>query len=195
MELFDGNKIITVKEVEIPKVFYNSETKKPFNECALCGKDLLHTDEFYFVEKAYEKKLTGNKHELIFEYAMCSECQVGMSEELSKESMQNIAMYFRLYTEDHKIPETDEEIKQNYTNCLVRNKNVKEFREYQRAGIFMNDKMLILNHFPFAFGSYAIDEIQELISEKTRNFLNGLKDKIIPPEVRDKVPDDRLIFV
>lgn len=195
MELFDGNSIITVKELDIPKVFFNSETKKPFNECVLCGKNLLQADELYFVEKAYEKKLQNSKHELIFEYAMCSECQSETSEGLSKESLQNIAMYFRLYTEDRKIPESDAEIKESYTKCLVRNKNVKEFREYQRAGIFINDKMLIFNNFPFAFGSYAIDEIQELISEKTRDFLNGLKDKIIPPEVRDKIPDDRLIFV
>ena len=195
MEIFDGKKFINAKEIEIPKEFYHSTTRKPFQKCSLCNKELQTSNEFYFVEKAFEKKLQSSKHEVIFEYAMCSQCQASMSGELSKKSLQNIGMYFKLYTENRKLPETEKEIKDSYSTCLVRNEKADSFKEYQFAGIFINDKMVILNHFPFALGSFAIDEVQELISEKTRNFLNGLKDRIIPPEVRDKVPDDRLIFV
>ena len=44
-------------------------------------------------------------------------------------------------------------------------------------------------------GEKAINEMQDLISKKTKDFLDGFKDKIIPPEIRDKVPDDFLILM
>jgi len=194
MERFDGKKIIKIKEVEIPLDFYNSKTEKPFEECSLCKKNIV-SDEFYFIEKAYEKSLQTGRHELIFEYTMCLECRENLSLELSKESMQNLEMYFKLYTENRENPKTDEEIKQNLSICFVRKKDITEFKEYQKGGFFVDGKMLIMNNSPIAMGSYAMEEIQELISEKTRNFLDGIKDKIMPPEVRNKIPKDKFVFV
>jgi len=194
MKLFNGKEFITVKEIEIPQDFLNSKTEKPFEKCSLCNKNIV-SEEMYFIEKNYKKSLQTAKHELIFEYAMCFECRQNLASELSKESVQNLQMYFDLYTQNSKEPETDQEVKQKLSTCFVRKKNITEFNEYQKGAIFANNKMLLMNNSPIAMSSYAIEEIQELISEKTRDFLDGIKDKIMPPEIGNKIPDNRLIFV
>jgi hypothetical protein len=66
--------------------------------------------------------------------------------------------------------------------------------EYQIAGQFWQNSMIVFDSFPFALGETAVNEIQELLSDKTRGFSDKFKDLILPPDVRDKIPDDRLVF-
>ena len=165
----------------------------------MCGKELLTDYEPYIIEKAFKKNDITKETELVFEYALCSECQQNMASELSKESLNNIKMYYELYVnfEERQQQFKDKEnfkLSEWINKWLITGKPLSEYKEFQYGGMFLRNQMM-LGNLPFAVGEKAINDMQELISEKTRNFLDGFKDKIIPPEVRDKVPDDFLILM
>ena len=75
---------------------------------------------------------------------------------------------------------------------MIENTNVNEMNEYQIAGQFYKKKMIVFDAFPFAVGETAINEIQEMLSEKTRDFSDKFKDLILPPDVREKIPNKRI---
>lgn len=188
-----------VPTIDIPDEFYSSKSNKPIEGCIMCGKELLTDYEPYIIEKAFKKNDITKETELVFEYALCSECQQNMASELSKESLNNIKMYYELYVnfEERQQQFKDKEnfkLSEWINKCLITGKPLSEYKEFQYGGMFLRNQMM-LGNLPFAVGEKAINDMQELISEKTRNFLDGFKDKIIPPEVRDKVPDDFLILM
>ncbi len=185
--------------IDIPEEFYSSKSKQPIKECALCGKALLTDFEPYIIEKAFKKNEVTKKTELIFEYAMCSECQQSTASELSKESLDNLRMYYELYVnfEERQAQLQDIEnfeLSEWINKCIITGKPLSEYKEFQYGGLFLRNQ-LMLGNLPFAVGEKAINEMQELISKKTRDYLDGFKDKIIPPGVSDKIPDDFLILM
>jgi predicted nucleic acid-binding Zn ribbon protein len=185
--------------LHIPSIFYSSGDKKPIKHCSICGKLLLTANEPYIIEKAFKRNSVSKESELIFEYAMCNTCQQKTSNELSKESLANIKMYFDLYVDFEKRQQelgnpTSFKSSDCLKNCIITNKSIEEYTEYQIGGFFYREQIL-LDYLPFAIGGKAIDELQEVISKKTRDFLNGFKDRILPVDIRDKVPDDFLILI
>jgi hypothetical protein len=185
--------------IDIPEIFYSSMDKKPMAKCAVCGSPLLTGKDFYLIEKAFKKNIITQKDELIFEYAMCGPCQHNTSKELSKESLSNIKMYFDLYVDFQKRQEEfyksgNFKLSDYLNECIITKKPVHEFDEYQLGGYFFGNQ-LMLDNLPFAIGGKAIEELQEVISKKTRDFLDGFKDRILPVDIRDKVPDDFLILI
>jgi len=188
-----------IPTTEIPDEFYSSKNNKPIESCVMCGKELLTDHEPYIIEKAFKNNEITKETELIFEYALCSQCQQNTASELSKESLNNIKMYYELYVnfEERQAELEDIEdfkLSEWINKCIITGKPLSKYKEFQYGGMFLRNQML-LGNLPFAVGEKAINEMQELISEKTRDFLDGFKDKIIPPEVRDKVPDDFLILM
>lgn len=185
--------------IEIPEEFNSSKNNKPITNCVLCDKDVLNDEEPYIIEKAFKNNDITKETELVFEYALCGQCQQNTASELSKESLKSIKMYYDLYVnfEERQSQLTDTEnfkLSEWINKCIITGKPLSESKEFQYGAMFLKDKMLLVN-IPFAIGEKAINEMQELISEKTRNFLDGFKDKIIPPEIRDRVPDDFLVLM
>jgi hypothetical protein len=185
--------------IEIPKIFYSAEDKKPIKKCAICGKILLFANEPYLIEKAFKRNNKTNVDDLIFEYALCYTCQQNTSSELSEESLANIKMYFNLYVDFQKRQEQlgnpeNFRLADCLKNCIITKKPVVQYDEYQIGGYFFRDRLLLEN-LPFAIGGKAIEELQDVLSEKTRDFLDGFKDRILPVDIRDKVPDDFLILI
>jgi hypothetical protein len=185
--------------ISMPDEFFSSKTNKPIGHCIMCGKNLLVDNSPYLIEKAFQKNIGNKKFELVFEYALCSVCQQNTTSELSEESMKRIKMYYELYVDFDKrqkeLSNTDNyKLSDSISNCIITQKPIQEYNSYQIGGLCFRDR-LILGNLPFAIGEKAIDEIQELISKKTRDFLDGFKEKVIPPEVLDKVPDDFLILI
>ena len=188
-----------VPSIPLPEEFFSSKNNKPIAYCVMCGRSLLNDNSPYLVEKAFQRNLSTNKFETVFEYALCSACQSKAASELSAESMKRIKMYYELYVDFNKRQEEfDKARNKNFSmlisNCIVTKKPVEEYNSYQIGGMCFRDKLLTGN-LPFAVGEKAIDEIQELISKKTRDFLDHFKETIIPPGVTDKVPDDFLILI
>lgn len=185
--------------IEIPGEFYSSKSEKLIEECVLCGKNILVDSEPYIIEKAFRNNEITKETELIFEYALCAECQQITSSELSKDSLNNIKMYYDLYVDFEKRQTGLKDIKSFQlkdwiSNCIITGAPLVESKEFQIGGLFLQNQLL-LGNLPFAVGEKAINELQELISKKTRDFLDGFKEKIIPPGVSDKVPDDFLILM
>lgn len=188
-----------IPTVDIPKEFYSSKSKQPIEKCVMCEKEVLTDHEPYIIEKAFKNNEITKETELIFEYALCTDCQQNTTSELSKESLNNIKMYYDLYVNfeerQAKLQDIDNFKLEDWINkCIVTGKPLSEYKEFQYGGLFLRNQLLLAN-IPFAVGEKAINEMQELISKKTRDYLDGFKDKIIPPEVRDKIPDDFLILM
>lgn len=79
--------------------------------------------------------------------------------------------------------------------CMVKGVSVLEMNEYQVGGQFKKDKMMVNDTFPYALGEAAITEIQALLSEKTKGFTNKFKELVMPPDVKNNVPENRFIFL
>jgi hypothetical protein len=191
--------MLNIPTIEIPDEFYSSKTNKPIEECVLCGKKVLRDDEPYIIEKAFKNNEITKETELIFEYALCAECQQNTASELSEESLKSIKMYYDLYVDFEKrqaeLKDTkDFKLSDWISHCIITGKPLKEYKEFQYGAMFFRDR-LFLGNLPFAVGEKAMEEMQEILSKKTRDFLDGFKETIIPPGIRDKVPDDFLILM
>ena len=189
-------------EIDIPREFYSEKTGNKFTNCSICKTNLFENEIEYTIEKAYKNDKYSGKKELIFEYAICDDCQQTISSELSKKSIENIQMYVLLYLEvygeieDFENPEDLKNFLQKKLNrCFVYDIHFSELAEYQRIAYFIEDNMILANASPILFGDKAIFEIQELLSQKTREQLEGFKDIILPPEFRETVPDGSLVFI
>lgn len=60
--------------IDIPPVYYPFDSNEPFKECLVCGTDLTLGTRDYFVEKAIKNHVEFKVKDVVFEYAMCSEC-------------------------------------------------------------------------------------------------------------------------
>lgn len=180
---------------KIPKIFYSEETEGLHKTCIMCDDLILKYEHGYIIEKAFKRNEKSNKFDVIFEYALCTECQQSLSKEMSHKSMRNIQQYFLKYKSNISgLNSSESDISKRLSNCMITNIDVNKMDEYQIAGQFYKNSMIVFDAFPFAVGEIAINEIQEMLSEKTRGFSDKFKDLILPSNVRDKIPDDRLVF-
>lgn len=187
--------------IDIPELFYSEKTTEPFSECSLCGK-ILAAEDTYIIEKSFKRNKSTKQHELIYEYALCSNCQENMRTELSQESLKNIEMYYKLYVDFEKryadIMEsravTDLNVDDWVSRCLITNKELAQEDEYT-IGAQIHNGLLVFGAMPFALGKKAIYEMQEILSKTTKDILDGFQNEIFPPETREKLPDGRLILL
>ncbi len=184
--------------IEIPEKFYSEKTGGLFSECSLCENPLAEGDS-YVIEKSYKRVKKNAKPELIFEYALCHRCQENLKSELSEKSIQNINMYYKLYVDFEKRTEkimsnSNKSVDIWISNCIITGTPIEEEEEFTIGGLFYNHK-LVLDAMPFALSSKAIYEMQEILSKKTKEFLDGFQNEIFPPEIREKLPDGRLILL
>ena len=184
--------------VEIPKEFYSEKTNAPFEKCSMCNKTFGST-EIYVVEKSFKRAKPYAEAELVFEYALCGECQARSRSELSEKSLKNIEMYFQLYVDfekrtDELSKDENKDINKWVSNCIITGNSIDEQKEFTIAGMLYHDR-LFFNSLPFALGEKAIYEMQELLSKKTKDILDGFQNEIFPPEIREKLPDGRLILL
>jgi hypothetical protein len=182
-------------KIKIPKIFHLEETDKIHDKCILCEDNLLKYEYGYLVEKAFKRnKETGN-FETVFEYAICTECQKKIAEEISQESLLNIQRYLMNHiSKNYHSASFISDYKNRLKTCMVTAENISEMNEYQIGGQFLKELMIVNESFPFTIGEKSIYEIQELLSEKTKGFMNKFKDLILPPHVKNNIPDNRFIF-
>jgi len=174
--------------IEINKIFYSEKLGSMHNKCVFCEENVLEYEHGYVIEKAFKYNEISEKYETVFEYVLCTECMHRLSSEMSEKSKKNIEVYFNENRKNIVHPND------RFEKCMITNDNVKSLKEYQIAGLFYKTKMLISKDFPYAIGLNAINEVQELISEKTRNFSEKFKDLILPPHVKDNIPKDRIVI-
>lgn len=179
---------------EIPTIFYDTVEERPIEECKICGKALLTSDEPYVIEKAFKQK------EVLFEYAMCMDCANNMRQDMSKDSMQRIEQFMlqngRFQDRFNDLRYEDFDTDKWLNNCIITNQDRDEQEEYQIQGIFMGDQM-VSNQFPYMISGEAMEQMQELLSPETRGEIDRFKDEFfdLPPELADLFKDPKYILV
>lgn len=171
----------------IPGIFHSDKSNQPFTECKVCQKDIIRSGEPYIIEKAYGQDLTKGRREMVFELAYCMDCVHQINESLSQESRDKIQAYFK---ENTDIDKRDQELKKYelfetdiwLQNCIVKNKSMDEVDEFQIYALCIGNDILF-HQAPYMVCGEAIDEVMELLSNKSLDILNDLMSDIIdlPP--------------
>lgn len=169
--------------IDIPVIFHSDEQKKPFCKCKLCDKELLDSNSEYIVEKAFSKNIYTGNTTVVFEYAFCKDCIQNFNTQISEESMKNLLKFFETHANlvarnqyfiENNITSADEWLQK----CIINNTDISELEEYQISGLFVGDK-LVLNHTPYMISGQALEAISSVLSEKTKESMNDLWDKLI----------------
>ena len=186
---------------EIPKAFYSEATGKPFEQCSVCGKNLLKPGNWYMVEKAVKRYPKFNHQDVIFEYAICMECGVQMQEKLSKESKQRIQAYFNERVDFQKRAEAlyaanDFGLDSWAGRCIATGKPLVELTEHQMVATFNGNRMAYTQQ-PMMISAQAADEIVQLLSNHSLDIMNGFKDDItgMPPDLRELFKETNFMVV
>ncbi len=180
---------------KIPIEFYSDSDKEPFCKCTFCSTDLKEGTTSYMIEKSI-KKGANNIKNTVFEYAICMSCNLKKMQAMSEESVQNI----KAYMEQNFVLETWESNlsskREYFSHCVVTGKSIEELEEYNIVGQFVGDKM-IAGQFPILISPSIGEEIQELLSQKTKDefddFMSTITD--VPPELKELFKVKRPVLV
>ena len=178
----------TLKFIDIPEIFLNSD-KENFSNCLVCNKYLLEENTIYFIEKAIRNYPEQNIKDTVFEYAMCIDCMDYTQNELSEESLERIEKYFdehlNIHQRQRKLLET-ENIDDFIENCAITNEHISDLNEYVVESVCIGNK-IVLSFYPMMLSGKVYDEIADLLSQKTIDFLNKFRDDHFgyPPELND----------
>ena len=172
--------------VPVPAQFHSFLEEGPFAKCTLCDEALLEDGTAYLIHKAFHRE------EVIFEYAMCLPCRAKMQEELSVESIEAINAYMEQYEiEDRTGPMMEAhgtDVSKWLSHCLVTGAPIAEAEEYHYYA-FCDGPDLVFNGLPIALAGNVDEELNELLSQKTRDRLDGFVDEQfgLPPELRKPI--------
>lgn len=177
--------------VEIPRVFFNEDTRQPFTHCMVCEQRLKEMDETYVIEKAVRYYPDLDLREVVFEYAMCTSCHGTIMSFISEASQAHLINYFFSQGIDlaerarrlQGVEAWDESLWLGH--CLIKGTPVREMREYQLFAQCIGDQLL-LSFTPFAIGGEALGEMASGLSQETLGGLDDLMDTYfgIPPELK-----------
>jgi hypothetical protein len=181
--------------IEIPRVFKTFISEAYFKNCIICDRYLLDEETEYVIEKV----ISNGYVEL--EYSMCLDCVEKMRQRMSEESMERVNRYFEehfdFYARRYNIlASRSSNIEDYISSCLFKDKPVHELEEYQLLGHCRGDKML-LSVFPYIVSKDAIEEVQELLSVKTREELDDFTDRYfgLPPDLKEILRTKRPILL
>lgn len=188
-------------KTEIPPKFYSDADEKPFEFCKVCGKSLFQEGVSYVVEKAIKNYPGYDFSSTIYEMAICIDCHQEIQKSMSEESMQNMQKYYQsvmanrgnqpLYI-DLRTFDVEEWLK----NCFFKGGAIADMEEYQIVAQFEGNKML-LNTPPMVIGSVAMNEMSDLMSDKTVDDMNGFKQQFMgpSPEIEELIYGKKLLLL
>ncbi len=180
---------------EIPEEFYSDSEKEPFCNCTFCNTNLLDGGTSYMVEKSIKVGSNGAKN-TVFEYAICMSCNLKKMQAMSEESIQNIKAYMAENFVLETLEANSSSDREYFSKCIVTGTSIDDLDEYNIVGQFVGDKM-IAGQFPILISPVIGEEIQELLSQKTKDefddFMNTITD--VPPELKELFKVKRPVLV
>ncbi len=181
---------------DIPEDFHSDLDKKSFCDCTFCGKDLLQGEVSYMIEKSFKVNPNNEKRNTVFEYAICMDCNMRKMEAMSEESVQNIQDYMKENFVLEEWEDQSQKRKDPFAECLVTGTPVEELDEYNIVGQFIGDKM-VSGQFPILISPSIGEDIQELLSQQTKDEFDDFMDTItnVPPELKALFKTNRPVFV
>ncbi len=174
----------------IPSVFLSTDTGGPLERCIQCDYKVFDGDRYYMIEKVFKKYAELRKTEVLFEYAICSDCYEKMKDGMSQESMQNLSAYMMQNTDFAKLQERIEEKPEDpehwLSHCLIKGTPKDEMNEYQLGACFRGDRLVTNFMPPFVVGDLAMEEMNALLSKETKDEMDDFMGSNfgIPPELR-----------
>ena len=190
----------TPEMIDIPEIFRNSITKKPFERCLSCDKYLLEDGTPYLIEKAIRNYKEHQVTDVIFEYAMCMDCMEKMRDAVSKESLQRMEEYLlsqvnflerQLQLLNNETLDIDPWI----AKCMVKETPREALDEYQLY-CQCDGKNMVFTYMPYMIGGEAIEEMAELLSAKSRGEIDDFMDNNfgLPPELKKELGDFKYVL-
>lgn len=185
---------------DIPSSFYSFHEEGLFKNCVECERNLLEDDCEYIIEKAIRNYPEFNTHDVVFDYAICMDCATKIHMELSKESLKAIKKYFTenisLDNFEMRMQEAAGDIDKLTSKCMIKNTHANKSSEYQVYAHCIGDKINLQNP-PYMISGEVLNEIADLISEKTRDTLNGFFDRHFTPDpsLMEPMPGPRLVLI
>ncbi len=170
------------KNDAIPRIFYSTLSEKPIENCVFCGVNVLSENLVYVIEKVFKNGSSDS------EYAICMDCAMKMKGGMSEESQKSMTDYFEklnvlLEYREYLKSDLELDVEDFLKKCVVKGRSVSDMQEFQLAGIFRGLK-LYEGAIPLVFSLEAILEVNELLSAKTKEEMDGYIDEIddMPPE-------------
>ncbi|MFO7657071.1 MAG: hypothetical protein R6W78_08390 [Bacteroidales bacterium] len=171
--------------IEIPKVFKTFISEENFTNCIICNRYLLDESTEYVVEKVFKDRYVE------VEYAMCMNCMMKMRESMSQESLERIGNFFEknfdfMAKRFPMLAAGNNRVEDYISRCIFRDKSIDDSGEYQIMGHFRGNKM-ILSAFPYMVCKDVIEEVQELLSAKTKEELDDFTNRYfgLPPDLKE----------
>ncbi len=179
---------------QIPPLFQSLELEGLFQRCCLCERQLLvetESVEPYLIERIFRGS------EPIVEYAMCFRCKVCQQEQISKKSLQRLQQLW-----DERVDQNERAawlvggyLKGEFTvdkwtdHCVLSGTPLSKCKDYQVVALAFGHE-LMLSYLPVMISDVAIEEIQELLSEKTKGWMDDfISDQFgMPPEFLECPP-------
>ncbi|HBF21481.1 MAG TPA: hypothetical protein DDW81_15375 [Cryomorphaceae bacterium] len=184
----------------IPRLFFLNSAENTFRKCIACERDLYLGDCDYVIEKAIRRFPEIDASEVIFEYAICTDCAGKARQKLSEESRQRIDEL--LHSE--KVKENSLSILAQATLqngdatgiCMLTGNAIDDCEEYQIYA-YCRGTSLSLNSNAFMLSGKAMEIIAELLSEETKDELDRFRDTFfgLPPELEDIIYSRDLIML
>ncbi|MEM7548994.1 MAG: hypothetical protein AAF363_04940 [Bacteroidota bacterium] len=177
--------------MEIPKKLYNYHTNKPFEFCLKCNRFLLDGKVDYLLEKAFRNHSEYNVEEVIFDYAICMDCAMDMTNDLSRESLASLQRYFSENVSMDRMNNLPQDPTQRMNHlmntCLLKGTEKDDTPEYQLIARCRGNRILTDIAPPYMICSQAMEELNNVLSAKTIDEMNGFKDNFFggPPELED----------
>ena len=175
---------------KVPLTFFSDETGEPFRNCFNCERTLSDKGIFYCIEKAIKRYPAFDSQDTIFEHALCVDCQVRLHQFLSKESRQLISNFiasnvdFAARKKD-LMQSQKPDLEQWLSTCIVTGNHVSSESEYQIYCLCHGDS-IVFDLMPFMVSGSAINQMQKLLSQQTRDQLDHYMGNFfsLPPELK-----------
>ena len=185
---------------EIPSEFYDSEQDAPFQHCTMCEVSLTEPPKTYVVEKAMKQYPGKGAQELVYEIAICQSCVEKSREAMSDESIQYLMEYMQ--ENGPQIPGFQQGIsgesqpEDNLDACLFTGTKREQLKEYKIVALLRGNELPYYSN-PYLVSGDVMEDIASLLSPKTRDELNRMRDQIldIPPELEELFSDRDLVFL
>ena len=179
----------------IPKQFYSFETNALFDHCIECNKYLLEADTEYLIEKAFKSYEGFEAKDVIFDYAICMDCAEKMRNDISRESWNQMMRYFQENMDisarlemSHQPPE------ESINQCMIKKTSIDDCREYQVFAHCKGTKLNMQNP-PYMISGAVMEELMPLLSQATKDEMDGFFNKHFSPDPSFFEPTPKLILI
>jgi len=176
----------------IPRLFFDTVKDLPFANCSKCDRFLLDDTVEYMIEKV----LIPN--DVLYEFAICSNCIISIQQEISEESLQNMQQFSekelnkRIQKIDHMVNEDFETIKSK-----LGNENPGLSYENCNVMAFFRGKNLVEDYPAICVSTQALEKMQDVLSKKTKDSFDDFMDFIgdVPPGLEELFKTRKPVFV